>query len=183
VVPAFDDTDIIAGQGTLGLELVEQCAALGFAPDDVLVPASGGGLIAGVAIAMLESRAQTHIFSVEPADYDDHRRSLAAGTIVRNASTAVALCDALLAAAPGKLTWPINQARLRGGYAVTDDHVFQALRFAFESLKLVLEPGGAVALAALLAGIHPCQGRTTIAVLSGGNVDAHTLQRHLSLAN
>lgn len=182
VVPAFDDFDIIAGQGTLGLELVEQCTALGFTPDDILVPVSGGGLIAGVALATRESRNDTRVFSVEPAGYDDHRQSLATGSIVRNPCTAVALCDALLAAAPGKLTWPINQARLSGGYAVTDAEVLRALRFAFESLKLVLEPGGCVALAALLSGAHACQGRTTIAVLSGGNIDAQTFHRHISLA-
>lgn len=179
VVPPFDDFDVIAGQGTLGLEIVDQASALGLQIDDVLVPVSGGGLVAGVGRAVKGTIPGARIYSVEPAGYDDHRRSLEAGTIVRNVSSALALCDALLAPAPGSLTWPINQAQLSGGYAVTDDHVLRAVRFALESVRLVVEPGGAVALACLLAGMHIAPKNTVVAVLSGGNVDVERLRSSL----
>jgi threonine dehydratase len=174
VVPSYDDAHIIAGQGTLGLELMEQAHAMGAAVGDILIPASGGGLAAGVGLAVRHRDASVQLFTAEPAGYDDHRASLAAGRRVRNASTANALCDALLAPTPGELTWPINAALLSGGYAVCDAEVCAAMAWAFRHLKVVVEPGGAVALAAILAGRHRAEGRTTAVVLSGGNVDAAT---------
>ncbi len=174
VVPSYDDPHIIAGQGTLGLELMAQARAMGLRVDDIIAPASGGGLIAGIGIAARVSNPGVKLFSAEPAGYDDHRRSLAAGERQRNASTANALCDALLAVTPGALTWALNEQALTGGYTVSDAEVKAAMVFAFEDLKVVVEPGGAVALAAVLAGHHAAAGRTVAVVLSGGNVDAGT---------
>lgn len=176
VVPSYDDAHIIAGQGTLGLELMAQARDLGLRVDDIIVPASGGGLVAGVGLAARAINPNVRLFSAEPAGYDDHRLSLAAGSRQRNASTANALCDALLAPMPGTLTWAINGPALTGGYAVTDAEVKAAMIFVFEALKIVVEPGGAVALAALLAGHHAAAGRTVAVVLSGGNVDAGTFR-------
>ena len=181
VVPSYDDPHIIAGQGTVGLELMAQARDLGFAIDDIIVPASGGGLIAGVGLAARAIDPAVQVFSAEPAGYDDHRRSLAAGTRQRNTSTANALCDALLAPTPGMLTWALNGRTLAGGYGVTDAEVKAAMVFAFEALKIVVEPGGAVALAALLAGHHKTAGRTVGVVLSGGNVDAATFKTCLGV--
>lgn len=174
VVPSYDDPDIIAGQGTVGLELADQARELGLTIDDVVVPASGGGLVAGVALAIHHTWPSARVYACEPSGYDDHVRSIAAGQRVANTTTAKALCDALLAATPGDLTWPINQQHLAGAYAVTDDDVCRAMHVAFTHLKLVVEPGGAVGLAAILSRKAEMAGRTVGVVLSGGNVDAPT---------
>lgn len=174
IVPPFDDPDIIAGQGTAGLELMAQAEALGLATDDVIAPASGGGLVAGVGLAVHAARPTARVFAAEPEGYDDHRCSLAAGTRLTNARSSVALCDALLAPTPGALTWRINANSLHGVYAVSDEAVRTAVAFAFTHLKVVLEPSGAIALAAVLSGTHDARGRVVGVVLSGGNVDAAT---------
>ncbi len=171
LAPSYDHPDIIAGQGTLGLELMRQCADQDLAPDQVLVPCSGGGLAAGIAVATRDLSPATAVHSVEPADFDDTRRSLAAGERLSNAPGSRSICDALLAATPGELTFPINRRLLGAGLAVTDDEVREAMRFAFRHLKLVVEPGGAVALAAVLGGRIETRDRVTVVVLSGGNVD------------
>jgi threonine dehydratase len=172
LVPSYDDPDIIAGQGTTGLEIVEQAAELDLIPDDVVVCCSGGGLTAGVAIAVAKLAPQAGVWTAEPAAHDDYRRSLAAGRRQRNAPDAPpSFCDALLAPVPGELTFAINQPLLRGGLAVSDDEVRQAIVFAARQLKLVVEPGGAVALAAVLAGKLDVRGRTVAVTLSGGNID------------
>ena len=170
-VHPFDDPDVIAGQGTAGLEMMEQAEAMGAVPDIVLVGASGGGLISGVSIAVKEKSPATMIYSVEPAGFDDLARSLKGGARERNAKLSGSICDALLAATPGELTFEVARRNLAGGLAVTDEEAKAAVRYAFEELKLVLEPGGAVSLAAILAGKLPLQGKTVAAVLSGGNVD------------
>lgn len=167
----FDDPDVIAGQGTVGLEMMEQAAALGTIPDVVLVGASGGGLIGGVALAVKEKSPGTAIWSVEPAGFDDLARSLRKGARERNAVLSGSICDALLAATPGELTFEIAKQNLAGGLSVTDEEAKAAVRFAFRELKLVVEPGGAVSLAAILAKKLPIEGKTVAAVLSGGNVD------------
>ncbi len=169
LVPSYDHLDIIAGQGTIGLEFMQQCGAV--TPDQVLVSCSGGGMVAGIALAVHASAANTAVYAVEPADLDDTARSLAAGERVRNDPKAHSICDALLAAIPGKFTFDINRSELAGALGVSDDEVRAAMRFAFSYLKLVLEPGGAVALAALLAGRIDGRDKTTVVVLSGGNVD------------
>jgi threonine dehydratase len=171
LVPSFDDPHIIAGQGTVGLEIAEQARALGAAPESVLVCCGGGGLIAGTATALADAVPGARVYSVEPAGFDDTARSLVAGEAISNDPDASSICDALLAPSPGSLTFPINQRLLAGGLVVTDDEVRGAMRFAFETLKLVVEPAGAVALAALLSGRIDAKDRTTAVVLSGGNVD------------
>ncbi|HEY4345724.1 MAG TPA: threonine/serine dehydratase [Parvibaculum sp.] len=171
VVPPYDDPQIIAGQGTVGLEIADDASRLGVTLDAALIPAGGGGLIAGVSLALAEASPATKIFSVEPSGFDDHRRSLAVGARLRNEKADVSFCDALMAPTPGGLTFEINRARLAGGFAVTDDEVAEAMRFAFMEMKLAVEPGGAVALAAMLTGKIDARGKAVAIVLSGGNVD------------
>ncbi|HEY9218093.1 MAG TPA: pyridoxal-phosphate dependent enzyme, partial [Phenylobacterium sp.] len=171
VVPAFDDEHIIAGQGTVGLELVREAEALGAALDLVLCPVGGGGLIAGSSVAIKTLSPKTQIWGVEPAAFDDARRSLEAGSRQTLKAAHRSLCDALESPALGELTWPIIQRSLAGVVAVTDEEVAEAMRYAFQTLKLVVEPGGVVGLAALLSGKLSLDGRTAGLVLSGGNVD------------
>lgn len=171
LVPSFDDPDIIAGQGTVGLEMVEQASELGATFDDVVVCTSGGGLVAGTALAIRELSPATRVWSVEPEGHDDHRRSLAVGRRESNPPGTRSFCDALLALEPGLLTFEINRRLLAGGFAVTDAEVRGAIAYAARTLKLVVEPGGAVALAAVMSGRLECRSRTVGVVLSGGNVD------------
>src|SRR5215468_4408649 len=152
LVKPYDDPDIIAGQGTIGLEIARQCQARGAAPDIVLSPAGGGGMIAGCATALTALLPDVKIYAVEPADFDDTARSLTAHKRVANAPGKTTICDALMAATPGELTFAINRRLLAGGFAVSDQEVQAAMAYAFGRLKLVIEPGGAVALAAVLAG-------------------------------
>jgi threonine dehydratase len=170
-VHPFDDVDVIAGQGTAGLEMMEQAEAVGAVPDIVLVGVSGGGLISGISIAVKEKSPSTVIYSVEPAGFDDLARSLASGKHERNAAMSGSICDALLAVTPGDITFEIAKRNLAGGLSVTDEEAKAAVRYAFQELKLVVEPGGAVSLAAILTGKIPVRGKTVAAVLSGGNVD------------
>ncbi len=171
LVKPYDDPLVIAGQGTVGLEIAEQLLERGLAPDLVLCPAGGGGLIAGTATAIRTLFARCRVMCVEPEGFDDHRRSLEAGARVAHPGEARSFCDALLAPIPGEHTFALNRQLLAGGLVVSDAEVAAAIRVAFEHFKLVLEPSGAVALAALLAGKAGCSGATAVAVLSGGNVD------------
>lgn len=171
LVHPFDDRDIIAGQGTAGLELMEQARELGALPDDILAPTSGGGLVTGVAIAARALYPGCKVWSVEPAGFDDFARSLESGRIAGNDRTSGSICDALMATSPGKITFALAQRHMAGGLSVTDDEVRAAMRFAYAELKLVVEPGGAAALAAVLSGKVATRDRTTGVVLSGGNVD------------
>ena len=180
VVPSFDDPFIIAGQGTAGLEVIGQLVAFGLTADDLICPASGGGLMAGIGLAFEALSPTTRLWSAEPAGFDDHARSLAAGERVSNASDARSLCDALLAPQPGALTWPINRKRLSGGLAATDAEALAAMAFAFRHLKLVLEPGGAVGLAALLSGRLKHADGVVVVIASGGNVDPETFAQALA---
>ena len=167
LVPPFDDPFIIEGQGTVAVEMLDQTDA----PfDQLLCGASGGGLMAGINLVMAERSPDTPVFVVEPEAFDDTARSLGAGERVGHPQGPPSICDALMAPMPGVLTWPINR-RLAGAITVSDAEVAEAMRFAFRHLKLVVEPGGAVSLAALLAGKIEARDRTTAVVLSGGNVD------------
>mgnify|MGYP002721537594 CR=1 FL=1 len=167
LVPPFDDPFVIEGQGTVGLELLEQADA---PLDQLLCGASGGGLIAGINLVMAERSPDTRVIVVEPEAFDDTARSLRAGERVGHPTGAPSICDALMAPMPGELTFAINR-RLAGAITVSDAEVAEAVRFAFRQLKLVVEPGGAVSLAALLAGKIEDRGQITAIVLSGGNVD------------
>ncbi len=171
VVKPFDDPGIIAGQGTVGLEIAEQTAALGIRPDAVLVCCGGGGLVSGTALALADALPGVPVWSVEPLAFDDTRRSLAAGRRLGNPPQARSICDALLSPMPGELTFALNRRLLAGGLAVDDDAVRRAMRTVFEMLKLVVEPGGAVAIAAVLEGRTEIRDRAVVAVASGGNVD------------
>ncbi len=172
VVPSYDDPDIIAGQGTVGLELVSQAEDDGAPLDHVICCAGGGGLIAGAALVFSQLSPETKLWSAEPVGFDDHRTSLAAGRRVGIEPGATSICDAILTPTPGEITFAINSTRLAGGVAVTDDEVRAAMRFAFKHLKIVVEPGGAVALASVLRGAPDEMREQRIGVIvSGGNVD------------
>jgi threonine dehydratase len=172
LVKPYDDPMIMAGQGTAGREIAEDMAALGVAPDIVVAPASGGGLIAGIATAVKAKFPQTQVIVAEPKDYDDHGLSLRAGKREAHHAKARTICDALMAEMPGEITFAINGKLLSGAVSASDEEVGAAMAFAFRELKLVVEPGGAVGLAALLAGRIDARGKTIVVVLSGGNVDA-----------
>ena len=180
VIPPYDHPHVIAGQGSAALELAEDARAAGLTMDALLVCTGGGGLIAGCALALQGASPASRIYSVEPESWDDTARSLAAGERLRNAPGGSMLCDALLAPMPGELTFAINRRLLSGGFAVSDAEVLAAMAFAFRHLKLVVEPGGAVALAALLAGKFDARGKVVGAVLSGGNVDPAVFARALA---
>lgn len=177
VVPAFDDPHIIAGQGTAGLELVNQAKARGVDHLDVVItPCSGGGLLSGVATAVKALSPSTAIVGVEPAGYDDTLKSLQAGQRTPMTPTHRTLCDALETPCPGELTFPILKQHVADVAVVTDAEVAEAVRYAVAVLKLIVEPGGSAGLAALLAGKVDTRGGKTVGlVLSGGNIDPDQL--------
>jgi threonine dehydratase len=181
LVPPFDDPDIVAGQGTIGLEIARQSKARDATPAVVLAPCGGGGMIAGCATALAALIPGVEIYAVEPADFDDTARSLAAHRRFSNPPGRKTICDALMGPTPGELTFAINDRLLAGGLAVTDREVQAAMAFAFRVLKLVVEPGGAVALAAVLSRKIDLRGRTTAIVCSGGNVDPATFCAAITL--
>ena len=167
----YDDPFVIAGQGTVGREIAEDMTALGLTPDIVVAPASGGGLIAGVATAIKAKFPQSKLIVAEPEGYDDHGLSLRAGHREAHHAADRTICDALMAAIPGEMTFSINSKLLAHGVTASDAEVGAAVAYAYRELKLVVEPGGAVGLAALLAGRIDA-GKNVVIVLSGGNVDA-----------
>jgi len=173
LVRPYDDPMIIAGQGTIGLELVEQSKVLEAELDAVLGPCGGGGLMSGTALAMEADSPRTEIYGVEPEGFDDTVRSLQSGTLQSNTPGKHSICDALLAPGPGELTFALNHRLLSGGFTVTDAETKRAMKTAFEHFKVVTEPGGAVALAAILSGYFDIKGKTAAIILSGGNVDAN----------
>jgi threonine dehydratase len=181
LVRPYDDPDIIAGQGTCGLEIARQAEAAGARLDAALVCCGGGGLISGTATALSSLSPGIAVYAVEPEGFDDTARSLAGGQRVTNDPAARSFCDALLAPTPGELTFSINRRLLAGGLVVSDQDVARAMNFAFRTLKLVVEPGGAVALAALLAGKFDARDKTVAITLSGGNVDPATFARAIAL--
>lgn len=171
LIKPYDEPEVIAGQGTCGLEIAEQAAEHGIREADVLVCCGGGGLTAGVALA-LESRAPgLRVRPCEPEGFDDTARSLASGAITRNARLSGSICDAILTPAPGEITFPINQRLCGPGLVVSDDEALQAIALAWLRLKIVLEPGGAVALAAALFRPESLTGEDVICIGSGGNLD------------
>jgi len=173
---------VIAGQGTAGLEIAEDAAAMGVTPDAALVPVSGGGLLAGVTLALQSRYPAVKTYALEPEGRDDMRRSLLSGERERNGDGGSTLCDGLLSPNQGEITFAVNKDRVAGGVVVTDEAVLRAMAFAFLHLKLVVEPSGAVGLAALLSGAFDGRDRTTAIILSGGNVDPATFERALGYA-
>ena len=172
LVPPFDDPKIIAGQGTVGREIAEDLIALGVTPDIISAPASGGGLMAGIALAARAKFPNVQLLTAEPDGFDDHARSLAAGHREAHSHKGKTICDALMAAIPGEITFAVNSKLVARGVTATDAEVGKAVAFAFREFKLVVEPGGAVPLAALMHGRMDAKGKTVVIVLSGGNVDA-----------
>ncbi len=177
IVPPYDDPYVIAGQGTVGLEICSQSLALNAKPDVVMAPCSGGGLVAGVALAVKDRFADAAIYAAEPAGFDDLSRSLAAGERLPNQGKTPSICDALMAERPGALTFPIHRKLLKGSCVVSDDAVLDAMNFALRHLKLVVEPGGAAALAGALAMRREFAGKTVAIVCSGGNADPEMIKR------
>lgn len=177
IVPPFDDPQVIAGQGTSGREIVEQAAALGITPDVVMAPCSGGGLIAGIALAVKARHPAARIYASEPRGFDDLARSLKAGKRVKNEGHAKSICDALLSPMPGEITFPIHQRLLAGAFAVSDDQALDAMGLALREMKLVMEPGGATALAAAIAARESLAGQIVVVVASGGNADPEMIER------
>jgi threonine dehydratase len=171
LVPSYDHEHIIAGQGTTGLEIAADSLALELPPDQVLIPCGGGGLSSGIGLAMRDQFPEVLVYPVEPEDFDDTARSLELGKRESIDESARSICDALQTPMPGQLTFAINSKFMQKGLTVSDEEVREAMRFAFRNLKLVVEPGGAVALAAILAAKVATAGKTTAIVLSGGNVD------------
>lgn len=180
LVPPFDDHHVMAGQGTIGLEIATDMAGRGIGLDLVLVPCSGGGLAAGIATALASLSPATRVVAVEPAGFDDLVRSLGTGERLANVPGPASICDALMSDRPGALTFPVLQATGAGAVAVEDAHTLAAMAHAFLEMKLVAEPGGAVGLGALLSGKVDARGKTVCVVLSGGNVDPAMFARALS---
>ena len=179
IVPPYDDPLIMAGQGTVGLEIAKQTEHMGIKPDLILIPVGGGGLVSGCAIAISELIG-CDIMGVEPDDFDDTKRSLASGTRQKVAPGVSSICDALLSPTPGELTFSVNSRLLKGGLSVSDDEALSAIKTALQSFKIVVEPGGGVALAAALTGKCDVAGKTVVVVCSGGNVDPDMLTRSLA---
>jgi threonine dehydratase len=172
LVPPYDDPLIIAGQGTIGREIVEDLARLGLKPEIVVVGASGGGLAAGISLGVKARLPQAKFYTVEPEGFDDTLRSFASGKREANARMSGSICDSLMSNTPGALTFPITRELIGQGLIASDAEVAAAVRYAFEELKLVVEPGGAIGLAALLSGKLAVEGKVVVGILSGGNVDA-----------
>lgn len=180
LIKPYDDLAVMAGQGTVGLEMAQVCEEREIEPDVAIVCCGGGGLISGTATALKHHFPKIEIFAVEPEEFDDTARSLAQDERLPNRPEARSICDALLAPTPGELTFAVNRSLLAGGLRVSDDEVRAAMRVAFDRLKIVVEPGGAVAMAAALSGKLELTGRTALIVLSGGNVDPDAFQNVLA---
>ncbi len=181
IVPPFDDPYIIAGQGTAGLEMARQARARGVNFDAALLPCGGGGLISGSTLALQAAWPKLPVYSCEPAAFDDTRRSLAVHKRLPVEAGGKSICDGLLSPIPGELTFALNDRNLAGGFALGDDEVLAAMAFAFRVMKLVIEPSGAVALAAILSGKFDARGKTVGVLCSGGNVDPDIFARCLAL--
>ncbi len=179
LVKPFDEPLVIAGQGTTGLEIAAQAKDVDVAEAQVLVPCGGGGLASGISMALAAEAPAMVVRPVEPEEFDDVARSLVAGERVKNARLSGSICDAIITESPGEITFPILQAHCGTGLVVSEDDCLRAMKHAFERLKIVLEPGGAVALAAALFHADEIDGDAVICVASGGNVDAELFQRAL----
>ncbi|MGB0940283.1 MAG: threonine ammonia-lyase [Candidatus Puniceispirillaceae bacterium] len=191
LIRPYDDVRVIAGQGTAGLEIAEQARHAGFIPDSFICCCGGGGLMAGSATALADAFSGIHLYTAEPADFNDTERSLASGNYEENDPKARSICDAIVTPTPGRITFPINQKLARAGLSVTDDEALQAMRIGWDYFKLTIEPGGAVALATALSeaftthfndtqtGRDADQRRQIVVMASGGNCDKEMFLRAL----
>jgi len=177
LVPPYDDPLIIAGQGTIGREIAEDLGRMGIVPDVVIIGASGGGLAAGTTLALKARIPSAKVYTAEPEGFDDTARSFRSGRREHNERLSGSICDALMSNTPGELTFEINRTLIGEGVAASDAEAGRAVAFAFRELKLVVGPGGAIGLAALLGGKIDVRGKTVVVVLSGGNVDADLFNR------
>ena len=180
MIKPFEDVRVIAGQGTIGLEIASQCAELGVAPDHVISCCGGGGLIAGTSLAVRSEMPGAKVWAAEPEGFDDTIRSLDSGKILSVDPASRSICDAVVTPSPGEITFSINRNTLSGGFAVSDELVLGVMATAFKHLKIIVEPGGAVALAAALDGRLPAGTDCAVAVASGGNVDPEMFTRALA---
>ena len=179
LIKPFNEPEVIAGQGTTGLEIAEQAVEARVNEADVLVPCGGGGLASGIALALDARAAGLRVRPVEPEGFDDVKRSLVSGQIEKNARLSGSVCDAIITPSPGEITFPILKRLCGPGIAVTDDQALAAMAAAFARLHIVVEPGGAVALAAALYHAGEIEGDSVIVVASGGNVDTALYQSAL----
>ena len=182
IIPPFDHVDVINGQGTAGYEILKECSIKNINPDLILCCCGGGGLIAGISTAIKEKIPRVPIYAVEPENFNDTKLSLDKGEITEVDINKKSICDALLANKPGKLTFSINKENLSGALLVSDLEALKAMNYAFNYLKIVLEPGGAVALASALFNKIDITNKNVIVVASGGNVDAEIFQKALNLS-
>ena len=180
IIPPFDDEKVIIGQGTAGIECIEQLNEINVSPDIVLCCCGGGGLIAGISTAIKEKFQNAKIYSVEPENFDDTKKSLKENSIIPNSMKHNSICDALLADKPGKITFEINKLNLTSGLSVSDKEALIAMKTAFEYLKIVLEPGGAVALAAAIFKKTDIRDKNVLVIASGGNVDKDIFENCLN---
>lgn len=179
IIPPYDFAPVIAGQGTIGIEMAEQCKEMNINPDQLICCTGGGGLLAGLSIGVHAHLPDLPLYGAEPEGFDDFSRSLLSGARVANDGSGKSICDAIVTAMPGALTFPINQQHVTAGLVVSDEEALEAMAMAWAHLKLVVEPGGAVALAAALTGKVETKDKTTLVVASGGNVDRPIFERAL----
>ena len=179
LIRPYDEPEVIAGQGSVGLEIAEQAAALGITKADVIVCCGGGGLTSGIALALEADAPGLRVRPAEPEGFDDVARSLRSGRIERNNRMAGSICDAIISPQPGDITFPILKRLAGPGLVISDTEALQAMAHAFNRLKVVAEPGGAAALAAALFRTDEIEGDDVIVTISGGNVDAEMFVRAL----
>lgn len=175
LVPPYDDYVLMSGQGTVGLEIADQLEVLEVTADALYCPVGGGGLIAGIATAFKARSPQTEILAAEPVHFEDTQRSLREGTRIANTVGHKSICDSIVTQMPGELTFPINKRLLAGGCAVTETEVLSAIQMLMDEIKIIAEPGGAVAVASATQQARRWAGKTVVAVVSGGNGDMRWL--------
>ena len=180
VIPPYDYLPTIAGQGTIGIEIAQQLDEMGMAADQLICCTGGGGLLAGLSLGLHHHKPDIKIYGAEPEGFDDFKRSLDKGERVANDPKNRSICDAIVTAMPGEMTFPINQDHVTDGLVVSDDDALDAIAIAYKHLKIIIEPGGAVALAAALKQKIDITGKTTVVVASGGNVDKEMFDRALA---
>ena len=182
IIPPFDHPDVINGQGTVGYEIISDFKKNNIKPDLVLCCCGGGGLIAGVSTAIIEQYPNVPIYAVEPEDYNDTYLSLKNNKITEVDVSKKSICDSLLANKPGELTFSINKENLKGSLLVSDLEALKAMKYAFQYFKIILEPGGAVALASALFNKIDIKNKTVVIIASGGNVDPDIFEKSLKIS-